>query len=87
MYISIILIFTCLGRVNFHCPLNECLSNINKYITVFTSILIYSDTGRKLSHGEENKISQQGEFMRSGTKAAGGCLSLDGGEGEGWGES
>lgn len=28
--------------------------------------------------GKKTKIFQQGEFMRSGTKAAGGCLSLEG---------
>lgn len=43
------------------------LSNINKYITVFTSILTYSDTGRKLSCGE-GMISQQGKLVKSGTK-------------------
>ena len=52
---------TCVGRVNSHCPLNECPPNTNKYITVFTSFAIFPDTDRKLKLWEVNwKCSQPG---------------------------
>lgn len=61
-YLWFYFIFTCIGRVNFHCPLNECLTNINKYITVFTSILWhwYKAKPRGRKQRSPNRVSSWG---------------------------
>lgn len=74
--------FTCIGIVNFHCPLNECLSNINKYITVFTSILIYSDTDTKLNHEKEDKDLPTGWVHEVWDKSNGWVLVPGGSQGK-----